>query len=341
MKWVIRIVVAIILLATAVVAYSMLTALGSARPVGFQIVQTSGATSRPVAIGVWYPTDATPRPTTLLPPLVLNVAKDGALAGKGLPLIVISHGNMGGPGSHADLAMALAGAGYVVAAPMHTGDNYADQSAAGAASLYSTRNKEVSATIDHMLKAFPQIDPQRVGAFGFSAGGFTVLTNIGAQPDMRLIASHCTKKSEFICEVLKHDASPLLKADAADTGGAFQHDARIKAAVVAAPGMGFTMVPDGLVKLGVPVQLWSGEADDKVPYASNAALLREVLGARAEFHSVPGAGHMSFMAPCGLIGPPAVCADAGSFDRKAFHSTMNASVVGFFDKHLATPSAAP
>lgn len=341
MKWIIRIVIAVVVLVAAVVAYAMLTALGSERPVGFQIVQTSGATSRPVAMGVWYPTDASARPTTLLPPLVLNVARDGAVAGKGLPLVVISHGNMGGPGSHADLAMALASAGYVVAAPMHTGDNYADQAAAGSASLYSTRNKEVSATIDHMLKAFPQIDPLRVGAFGFSAGGFTVLTSIGAQPDMRLIARHCARASEFVCDVLKHDGSPLLKADAADTGGAFQHDARIKAAVVAAPGLGFTLVPDGLVKVGVPVQLWSGDADDKVPFATNAKLIRDALGARLEYHAVAGAGHASFLAPCGLIGPPVVCADPGQFDRKAFHAVMNASVIGFFDKHLATPSSVP
>lgn len=337
MKWLIRIVAALVVLVVAVVAYSMLTALGSERPVGFQIVQTSGATSRPIAIGVWYPTDATARPTTLLPPLVLKVARDGPVAGKRLPLVVISHGNMGGPASHADLAMALASAGYMVAAPMHTGDNYADQSAAGSASLYSARNKEVSAAIDHMLKAFPQIDPQRIGAFGLSAGGFTVLTSIGAQPDMRLIPTHCARSPEFVCEVLKHSASPLLKAAAADAGGSFQHDARIKAAVVAAPGLGFTLVPDGLVKVSVPVQLWSGDLDDKVPYATNAKLIRDALGSRVDYQAAAGAGHTSFLAPCGLIGPPAICSDPGKFDRKAFHTIMNASVIGFFDKNLRAP----
>jgi len=36
------------------------------------------------------------------------------------------------------------------------------------------------------------------------------------------------------------------------------HDPRVKAAVVAAPGYGFTFVPNGLAKATVPVQIWSG-----------------------------------------------------------------------------------
>jgi len=86
--------------------------------------------------------------------------------------------------------------------------------------------------------------------------------------------------------------------------------------------------------VSVPVQLWSADQDANVPYASNSRLVREALGPRAEFHSVPGAGHFSFLAPCGLLRPPGVCDDPGNFDRKAFHASMNASVVAFFDAQL-------
>ncbi len=61
---------------------------------------------------------------------------------------MISHGNGGGPGSHADLALALASGGFVVAAPMHTGDNFADHGAIGSASLFHGRNQELHATVD-------------------------------------------------------------------------------------------------------------------------------------------------------------------------------------------------
>jgi predicted dienelactone hydrolase len=73
----------------------------------------------------------------------MGVARDAPIAGRDLPLVVISHGNGGGPQSHADLAMALANAGYVVAAIMHPGDNYADGSALGAVSFFSGRTRQL------------------------------------------------------------------------------------------------------------------------------------------------------------------------------------------------------
>jgi len=336
-KWIRRVLVALAILVCGVMVAAFLTALRTENPVGFEVSRATGSDGQTFLVGVWYPTQARPRPTTLLGPLLMDVAPDGPLAGRDLPLVVISHGNGGGPGSHADLALALADAGYVVAAPMHTGDNYADQSAAGSVSLYSGRNRELHATIDYMLgdwQGHDRIDPERVGAFGMSAGGFTVLTAVGAQPDLGLVARHCAESPEFICEVLRHARSPLLQADAPNAGDAFLPDARIKAAVVAAPGLGFSFGPHGLANVRVPIQLWSAEQDDSVPYATNARLVREALGPRVEFHSVPGAGHASFLAPCGVLKPPGICSDPGPFDRKAFHATMNASVVAFFDRNL-------
>ncbi len=267
----------------------------------------------------------------------MDVAPNGPVVGEQLPLVVISHGNGGGPASHADLAMALANAGYVVAAPMHTGDNYADQSAVGTADWLHGRTRELHAAVDYMLAQWPdhaRINPQRIGAFGFSAGGFTVLTSVGAQPDLRRIAQHCTSASEFACDLLRSGMSPLLNAESPGMGDAFVSDSRIKAAIVAAPGLGFAIAPIGLTQVRVPVQLWSGEKDVNVPYASNAQHVREALGSGVEFHSVPGAGHFAFLVPCGVIGPPSICTDEKPFDRKAFHGDMNESAIGFFEKNL-------
>jgi len=124
----------------------------------------------------------------------MDVAADGPILGRGLPLVVVSHGNGGGPASHADLALALADAGYVIAAPMHAGDNYADQGAIASESWLSNRNQQLRSAVDYMLTSWTgrdRIDPRRVGAFGFSAGVFTVLTAVGAQPDLSIIATHC------------------------------------------------------------------------------------------------------------------------------------------------------
>lgn len=337
MKWLRRLLIALVLVVVAVVAYALATAQRSERPVGFHGVRVADPGGQPFTVGVWYPTQARPRPTTLLGGVLLSVAPDGPVDGQGLPLVVISHGNGGGPGSHVDLALALASAGYVVAAPMHPGDNFADRSAAGSVSLFNGRARQLRATVDHMLTAWPEhrrIDPQRVGAYGFSAGGFTVLTLAGAQPNLRLIAKQCIEAPEFVCDALRQAKSPLLDAKASESAGAFAPDPRVKAVVAAAPGLGFTLGPPALADVRVPVQLWSGDRDVTVPYASNARVIREALGDRVEFHTVPGAAHFSFLTPCGLLRPPGLCEEQGDFDRKAFHQTMNASVVAFFDRNL-------
>lgn len=307
----------------------------TAAAIGFQMASAPDTDGKPFAIGVWYPAAAQP-PS---PPNPMGAVQNAPISGRGLPLVVISHGNGGGLASHIDLALALARAGYVAAAPMHPGDNFQDPSASGLATLYSGRNRQFRLAIDHLLATWPgheALDAEKVGAFGFSAGGFTVLTAAGAQPDMRLIPKHCAQSPEFICEVLRHYKSPLLNADA-PAAEPMQASPRIKAVVAAGPGLGFTLTPAAMAAVKAPLQLWSGEKDDKVPYATNARLIIEALaqhGRKVEFHDVPNAGHMSFLAPCGPVQIPELCSDPEGMDRAAFHAAMNAQVVGFFDRHL-------
>ena len=340
MKWIRRALLALIILVGVLAGAAIVTAQRTEHPVGFQITQATAADGHRFAMGVWYPTLDRPWPTTLMGANLMDVASDGAIAGKGLPLVVISHGNGAGIAAHADLALALASGGSVVAAPMHAGDNFGDQSRAGSASLFSGRTQELYATVDHLLKKWQgsaSIDPQRIGAFGFSAGGLTVLAAVGAQPDLRRIATQCKASAEFVCHVLAAANSPLLNIDAPPRGDAFVTDARLRAAAVAAPGLGFTLDANTLSGVRVPVQMWSGEQDDKVPFATNAKPVLDGLGERVEFHSVPNAGHSSFLAPCGLLKPPGICSDPSGFDRTTFHAEMNAKVVSFFDKHLKQP----
>ena len=340
MKWIRRLLIAIAVLACGLAAFVFSTSLTTTRPVGFQAVHATAADGARFVIGVWYPTDVRPWPT-LSGFAVATVASDGAVVGRGLPLVVISHGNGGGPVGHVDTALALADAGYVVAAPMHGGDNYVDQSAVGSAAFFSGRTRQLRATVDHMLKHWPErarIDPDRIGAFGFSMGGFTVLTAIGAKPDLGLVPAHCSGSPDFACEVLRRAKSPLMTVGASAMDNDFVADPRIKAAVVAAPGFGFALLPTMGGDVRIPVQLWNAENDDSVPYASNAGLVRAALGPDVEFHSVAGAGHFSFLVPCNVLARQLpLCAEEGHFDRAVFHETMNARVVQFFQQHLNRP----
>ena len=155
MKWLYRALLAVAMLVLAAIGLAYWTALRAEKPVGFQVSHATDTGGKPFAVGVWYPAESRGWPTAQIGTVLMEVAQGAPVKGRALPLVVISHGNGGGLQSHADLALALASAGYVIAAPMHAGDNFMDPSASGSASLYSDRNRQLRATIEHMLTQWP------------------------------------------------------------------------------------------------------------------------------------------------------------------------------------------
>jgi predicted dienelactone hydrolase len=325
-------VVLLIVLGLGIYIYA--TAITPGRPVGFQVIKADDPGHEPIAVGVWYPTSAKPG-FTLLGSRGAQLAFGGPVAGERLPLIVISHGTGGSAMSHADTAIALAAKGFVVAAPTHVGDNIEDDSDVGKPDWLLNRSRQVSRVIDAALGSWRDrnhLDPRRVGVFGFSAGGTTALIDVGGVPDLSRIATQCAGHPEFVCNILRpadyRGMKPLP----------WRSDSRIRAAVIAAPGLGFTFEPDGLSRVTVPVQLWAGSADETEPIATNAGIVQKLLPKPAELHVVPGAVHYSFLTPCGLIGPPQLCRDPKGFDRSRFHEKFNRSVAGFFEANLQPPA---
>jgi predicted dienelactone hydrolase len=115
-------------------------------------------------------------------------------------------------------------------------------------------------------------------------------------------------------------------------------NSRIKAAVVAAPALAFTFVPDGLSAISVPVQLWRAGDDEILPNPNYAQAVYEAMPTKPDYHVVPNAGHFAFIPPCsGALAQraPEVCRDAPNFDRVAFHQKFDAAVVAFFKAQLA------
>jgi len=248
------------------------------------------------------------------------------------PLVVISHGTGGDFAGHVDTAVSLARAGFIVAALTHPGDNWRDNSRA---TRIEGRPAALSATISYMLEAWPghaAIDPDRIGAFGFSAGGFTVLAAAGGKPDMTRFANHCAQHpSFFVCTLLKSQPRALTSAWPSTT------DPRIRAIVVVAPAIGFTFDRVGLAAIRVPVQLWRADDDRILPAPFYADAVRAALPHKAEFHAVPGAGHFDFLAPCtDPHSMPQLCQSASGFDRAAFHQRFDREVVRFFSTKLAS-----
>ena len=273
----------------------------------------------PIEVGIWVPEDADPR--------------------RPYPLVVMSHGNGGWFRSASDTAIALAEAGFVAAALTHTGDNWQDQSRA---TDMPDRVRQLALLIDHMVVegAGPvPVDADRIGAFGFSAGGFTVLAIAGAIADPLAIARHCQGDSRFF------ECGMIARTSPADrVWGNWHRDRRVKAIVSAAPALGYSFTPESLEGLSIPVQLWRGSRDQVLPSPHYVEPVRDGLGGRADYRVAEGAGHFDFLPVCDdtlARAAPQICAPTPGFDRETFRSVFNAEVVAFFERTLGPGAGTP
>jgi len=82
---------------------------------GFERATVPDPMDKPLEVAIWYPS-AAPISQQRDNPAGQSLALDGPINGEHLPLIVVSYGNGGSSDSHADTALALADAGFVVAA---------------------------------------------------------------------------------------------------------------------------------------------------------------------------------------------------------------------------------
>ncbi|MDK2747835.1 MAG: prolyl oligopeptidase family serine peptidase [Brevundimonas sp.] len=290
--------------------------------VGFTRLEVADGAGPAIEVGIWTPPS--------------NGTGDDARR----PLIVISHGNGGDFRSHEATARALAQAGFTVAALTHTGDNWRDQSQAA---NVAQRPRQIHVLIDYLTGQWDgrgRIDPDRIGAFGFSSGGFSVLTAAGGKPDLSRVVDHCRPHPDFYdCRLVSAHPEAIQAAAVQD----WIHDARIKAVVAAAPALGFTFTREGLSGLTQPVQLWRAEDDHVLPSPFYAEPVRDALPRPPEYRVVSGADHFDFLPPCSArlaAAAPIICVATPGFDRAAFQEGFNREIIRFFSQALS-PTAGP
>ena len=302
--------------------------------VGFQWAEAPVPDGDPLKVAIWYPTGAQPA-FRQIGPFDMNVAMDAPVRGAHHALIVMSHGTGGSAVNSYDTAMALAEAGFIVAAVQHAGDNYLDHSVAFSARNFINRPQQISRVIDTMLTTWPQhaaSEPTRIGLLGHSAGGATGLLIGGGIGDWQRVAASCSSHPDDWGCSRARAAGATAATDAEPRVAGW--DPRVRALVVAAPAIAIMFEPRGLSAVTIPVQLWIGERDDVVP---NAPLVRSLLPRSPEYHLVPNGGHFAFLAPCNEILQSAaleICADPTGFNRAAFLQTFQRDVVAFFRKTL-------
>jgi predicted dienelactone hydrolase len=329
---------------TSLVSVLSTVLLAPALTAGFQSLTVPDGNTPPLTVGVWYPSDSPATPHAL-GSFQQAVALDGRVAGGRAPLILISHGTAGSLASHYDTALALADAGFIVAAVTHAGDNFQDQRYAGQLIDLTDRPRQIIRVIDFMLNDSPirdHIDRARIGMLGSSLGGFTALVVAGAEPDVGRLRVLCsTRPRAPECLFIKSRHGNQL--DRQSKPPVWAHDGRVRAAVIAAPAVGVVFDRNRLRNVTIPIQLWEAGNDRVSPNEWNGDVIRGGLPTQPEARSVAGADHYVFLAPCSqtlVQQAPQICRDAPGVNRSRFHAEFNGAVVAFFERALGRDRSA-
>ena len=314
--------------------------------VGYSRLSTADPMGGQMQYSLWYPTEV-PEGIVRLGPFEFSGTWDAEPATGQFGLVVLSHGSGGSDLGHWDTAVALAKAGFIAAAPLHPRNNFRHDIHDDQRIVLDGRPRQLSAVIDALLaqEAWSRrIDPEKIGAFGFSAGGYTVLAALGAERDYTRTLEHCQRhpREDPYCRVINGPGRATRVRTYGDPAqSAF--DGRLRAAVIADP---FTApFSDAALKTMPPAKLlfFRPEVEDVIKAEFHVSRVVEVLRRRTDFPEprefvVPKANHYAFIVPLPEIvaqSIPKIASDPEGFDRAAFHDVMNSTIVTFFKKALS------
>ena len=306
-------------------------------------------------ITVWYPAapDAVETPLDVGPPGRPNFTSGSAALdapfedARPRPVILLSHGFGGSARIMGWFGTALARHGYVVIAVDHPGNNGRDPMTVGGAVLFWERPGDLATALDR-VKSDPTIGPHldlgRLGAAGFSAGGFTTLVEAGARVDFDRFLRFCdAHPDDGICAPQKEFQYSLSDAEAffAEPAGASElahakddHSiAGVRAAFVMAPGIVQSLDPESLKRMRLPVAILLGDADKVAPPATNGEVAAALIpGARLTV--LPHVGHYDFLAECTPAGDAVVPVCPTAVPRAATHKAAIDEALALFDATL-------
>jgi len=238
-------------------------------------------------------------------------------------VVVLSHGTAGSPLSDHELAATLARAGFVVAQPLHRGDNYLDATLAGPES-WRSRPAEITRTLNALAAHpvwGPQVSLRRVGVHGMSAGGATALVMAGASWRLLDLVQHCQAHADDdpgFCfnglpdleqqrarrasyELARSVPERFLPRVLTEVHGASQGpsdlpDSRIAAVTVAVP-VAALFSDEYLRQIRLPVGVISAGRDTLLLPRYHSDRLLNFCGRCLRLADLEGAGHMDLLGP--------------------------------------------
>ncbi len=302
---------------------------------------------RPLTTEVWYPTTDTRKPDSIpgYPFKHLPSVWNAAIQSGKHPLIMISHGTGGGRMTLEWLADALVADGFIVAAVDHWGNTYDNKIAIDFVTPWQ-RPQDISFVLTQLLKnkdLSPVIDGTRIGAAGFSKGGYTVIALAGGQ-----VSFEALDQFDHTPEGKKETTLPEFPnldkvIDTAHVEALFKAspdlmDKRISAFFAMCPAIGQGFVSQEQVsRVTAPLYIVGAQSDSIAPVKTNAAHYHQLIK-NSKLYIVPGkAGHYVFLnEPAGSLSRtenPFMFDDA-TVDRHKVHEQAGKMAVAFFHSVL-------
>lgn len=262
------------------------------------------------------------------------------------PLVILSHGSGGNASALGWLSTELARHGFVVAAPNHLHSTSGDSIPVESFKIWE-RPQDISALIDR-LTSDPQwsrlVDPDRIGAIGFSLGGTSVMLSAGARASLDAFEDYCAGSDgkDGGCNWFLRGGVDFSKVDREAFDGPHA-DTRLKAVVAVDPGFATAYQPDSLKTMAIPVKLINlGDGDAIMPGVRAQTLAKAI--AAAQYAAVPGAVHFTFLGVCNPDGAAVlkrygeedpICTDGADVPREELHRQIFFQIAVFLRKALA------
>ena len=254
------------------------------------------------------------------------------------PLILISHGSGGEINNHRWLMDALVNEGYIAAAVNHPGNTTMDDSSVGVVRVWD-RPRDLTLLLDALL-ADPiwknRIDQTRIGAAGFSSGGYTALALAGARYNGDLLSEYCAAADHGPdCDL----ADPNVEVDFTGSTASYRDD-RLSAFFAMAPAIGSAITVDSLQAIENPVAITASVDDELVyPRFSAERYAEHIPG--ATLNLLPTGGHFIFL-ECNVgthvadwfIKDLDLCGSNFDVDRAATRHQVAQQAITFFDTNL-------
>lgn len=218
------------------------------------------------------------------------------------PVVVLSHGT-GGAGEDLDwLAKPLNDMGFLVASVDHPGNSYNDEYLVEGFSFAWERARDISFLLDYLV-AEHDIDVNRIGAAGFSFGGYTVAALLGGRIDANIMNAMfrglipAPEVPEFpdLVETLRGKYSDTELTSLAESGARSMADTRVRAGVLLAPGIGRLLDSASLQQISAPVLVRWGDDDSNTPPEDNAHLYQDLIPHAHGESLGPDVGHYVFL----------------------------------------------